>query len=138
MVFNTSIYDYSFKQAIHSAKKLIINEDNICKHNLPITNQRNCLYFINASFINHDTTIPTSFNMIKINDVLAAHECFLNTSPKIINMMSASNEIINMTCDSISKPNYPIYFIWKMKKTSTHFQQNKECRTKNNPFPTAR
>ena len=73
-----SFYDYDFKQSIHSARdKVILKDENGHKHDLPITNQRNGLHHINVSFIHPDTIITTSFNMVKINDILAAHERFL-------------------------------------------------------------
>ena len=74
---------------------MILKYDNGCKYNLPISNQRNDLDIINASFINTDTTIPTSFNMIKINDALNTYDYLLHARPEIIHTKIASNKIVS-------------------------------------------
>ena len=74
--------DYGFKKFSHSARdKTILKFNNERKYDLPITYQRNGLDNINVSFIKLDTTIPTSFRMVHMNDNLATHGILLHASP---------------------------------------------------------
>ena len=88
---------YGFKQAIQSARdQITLNNNENIKFELPITNQRNSLDYVNGSFIKPETHVPSSFNIAQTNDVLAAHDRFFHACPQILNKTSTSNEIINM------------------------------------------
>ena len=68
-------YDYGFKQAARSTRELMtLRDDHNVKFELPVTSQRNGLDYVNVSFVKPETHIPSSFNMVHINDTLAAHE----------------------------------------------------------------
>ena len=102
---------------MHSARdRITLRDDNNAKYELPITNQRNGLDCVNVSFIKPETHIPSSFNMVQINDALAAHERLLHACPQMINKTSASNEIINMPYISSSSINCPTCLTCKMTK----------------------
>ena len=81
----------------HSSRdQITLRDDKNIKFELSITNKRNIIDYVNLSFFKPEMHIPSSFNMVQINDTFDSHDRFIHVYPQILNKTSASNEIINM------------------------------------------
>ena len=114
LLYHLSILD--FKKAIHFVQDKIIQQNpEGHNHSFTISSQHNALNHMQVSIISPNTSIPTSFTMIKINHSLETHEKYLHFSADSLRRTCTSNDILHMSF----MPRYccDCYIYWFVKWT---------------------